>query len=283
MKSLSRALALLVLAAILAPLDASAAEPERVVVRNRKFTADGKLEAAANVSFGLVSYLTSHTNFTASLSYNVVETLALQLEGGWAYSKQTNVARAASQTMIRDMPDADSTNTIDDFADLWQMQWNVTGAVRWAPLYGKINIAAELPVHFQVYLLLGGGAGGFSRDSLVYCMGDRNPGSAEAASCAAQPDASHNELKALRDEAIKPVILAGFGFRFFVTQWAGLKVEVRDMAFPDSYRVGINRYAAENDSAAIEGGDAKAVSGKHAGSPGFTNLVFAQVGAVFTF
>ncbi len=35
----------------------------------------------------------------------------------------------------------------------------VNGSIgaRWQPIYGKINLIAELPVHFQLYLWAGGG------------------------------------------------------------------------------------------------------------------------------
>ena len=42
---------------------------------------------------------------------------------------------------------------------------------RWSPFYGKISLMAELPVHFQTYVWLGGGAAALHRESIVYCKG----------------------------------------------------------------------------------------------------------------
>ena len=275
MKVIARALTLVALTACLVPIGAQAAEPEKVVVRNRKYTADGKFEASVNVGFSLATYLTDHTNFNASVAYNLTENWALELGGGYAYTRHTSVADAASATIVKDNP-TKSAKVVDDFTDLWQMTWSATGALRWTPIYGKINLAAELPVHFQFYLLLGGGAGGMKRDSLVYCIGSRP--TSGAVSCGFGED---DALKPLHQTEVKPIILGGFGMKFFVTQWLGLRLEVRDMAFPDSYRVEINRAAAEGDSGAADGG--APTQGKDADSPGFTHLVFAQVGFVFTF
>ena len=272
MKVIARALTLVALTACLVPIGAQAAEPEKVVVRNRKFTADGKFEASLNVGLSLATYLTDHTNFNGSVAYNLTENWALELGGGYAYTRHTSVANAASDTIVKDDPNR-SAKVVDDFTDLWQMTWSATGALRWTPLYGKINVAAELPVHFQFYLLLGGGVGGMKRDSLVYCIGSRSG----AVTCGNGED---DVLQPLHQEEIKPIILGGFGMKFFVTQWLGLRLEIRDEAFPDSYRVQINRASAEADSGALDGAPTQ---GSEAPSPGFTHLVFAPVGFVFTF
>jgi outer membrane beta-barrel protein len=276
-----RLTALVVLAlAAAAAAPALAAEPERVVVRNRKFTVAGKFEVSAGGGATLVNYLTSHENLQASFGYNFAETLALELSGGWAFSSQTNVADAVSSEVVRADPNS-TQKQVDDFEDLWRMTWNATGAVRWAPLYGKVNVAAELPIHFQAFLLAGAGAGGMVRDSLVYCIGQ--PLSRSSATCSANPGNGPNALKALHDAKVKPLFTGGFGLRFFVVDRVGLKVEIRDVAFPDSFREKITRALAELDSGARDGGDAAATQGQPAASPGITHLVFAQVGVTFQF
>lgn len=277
MKLIARALAFVLVAASVAPLGADAAEPEKVVVRNRKFTSDGKFEVSANVAFNLAAYLTDHTNLVLDVAYNITENWAVQVAGGYALSRHTNVAQTASDTVIKPKPSA--TAEVDDFEDLWQMSWNATGALRWTPIYGKLNIAAELPVHFQMYLLLGGGAGGMFRDSLVYCIGAR--AETGTVTCSAKPEGT--ELQALHASAVKPIILGGLGMKFFANDWAGLRIEVRDMAFPDSYRVNINRVNAQADTAAREKGEDGASVGEQASNAGLTHLVFFQIGAVFAF
>ena len=283
MKSISRVLTVALGIAALSS-SALAAEPERVVVRNRKFTVDGKFEASVMGGFTMVNYLTDHTNFRLNLAYNLAETLALEIGGGYALSKHTNVAEAASNEVVQSDPSS-AQKIASDFEDLWRMTWQADVALRWAPIYGKINIAAEVPVHFQAYLLVGGGVGGMVRDSLVYCIG--TPSSRKNAVCTTTPGdaAPSNVLTPLHNAQVKPMFEAGGGMRFFINELVGLRIEVRDQAFPDSYRVKINRKNAEADLPAKTGGDAAAnpsVS-EAAPNPGFTHLVFLNIGVSFVF
>ncbi|MGI5860690.1 MAG: outer membrane beta-barrel domain-containing protein [Myxococcales bacterium] len=281
MKSTLRALMLLAVGTMLAPASALCAEPEKVVVRNRLYVNEGRFEASASAGLSVVNYLTRHTNLTASLAYNVTEQWAVELVGGYALSSQTNVAEAASNEVVQSNP-ASQQKTVDDFEDLWQMTWNVGLAARWAPIYGKMNVAAELPVHFNAYLLAGAGLGGMERDSLVYCIGDVDDSHRKLATC--RPDGSGDySLTPLHSSQVKPIFMGGLGFRFIVNEWAGLRIEVRDMAFPDSYRVDIARAAAEKDFAAKDGGDQAATQGQPASNPGLTHLVLFNIGATFSF
>ncbi len=283
MKSISRLAFLALAVAMFAPVAADAAEAEKVVVRNRKFTTDGRFEASANVGFTMVNYLTDHTNLSANLAYNITETLALQLGGGYAISGYTNVAEAASTEVARTDP-ASGLKVSDDFSDAWRMTWNTDLTVRWAPIYGKINVAAELPIHFQAYLIAGGGVGGMQRDSLNYCIG--TPATRKSAVCNVRDPSQHdprNVLEPLRSNAIKPVFIGGGGLRFFALDWVGLKLEVRDVAFPDSYRVNVPRADAERDSGAKAANGGAPSFGEEAASPGITHLVFFNVGATFLF
>jgi outer membrane beta-barrel protein len=283
MKSHSRGLPLAVVLLALVPAAVKAAEPERVVVRNRKFTTDGRFEASLSVGFTMVNFLTEHTNFRGAFSYNLAETLALELGGGYALNRTTNVAEAASNEVVQSEPSS-AQKIASDFEDLWRMNWGADAALRWAPIYGKLNIAAEVPVHFQAYLLVGGGASGMVRDSLVYCIGA--PSSRKNAVCTTKEPADvskANILTPLRDAKLKPVFMTGVGFRFFLVDWLGVRLEVRDHAFPDSFRVRIQRKEAEGDVGARDGGESAAKFGEQAASPGFTHLVFMNTAVSFLF
>lgn len=273
MRSLASALAVLALWSAAA----AASEPERAAVRNRLYSTAGKLELSATAGLTPVEFLTDHKSLELGLAYNLSEQLALELDAGYAFSGHTSAAKAAGAQIAAADP-AKGPSSSDDFSDLWQMTWNAQLTLRWAPIYGKISLAAELPVHFQAYVLAGGGVGRVAKDSLVYCIG--SPASRQAATC--EPGAAGpNALTPLHETALKPVAAFGAGLRFFVNRWAGLRLEVRDLAFPDSYRVGIDRAAAEADQAAL--GSGAPSQGQSASKPGFTHLVFARIGAVFTF
>jgi outer membrane beta-barrel protein len=181
MKSILRAVSILAIGALLVPELARAAEPERVVVRNRKYSFDNKFEATAGVGLMMVSLLTDHVNFSGALTYNLSEQFALELGGGYAVSRHTNVARVVGEHTVSAGPQA--LEVSDDFSDLWRLGWSAIGAVRWAPIYGKINVAAELPVHFKFYLLAGGGIGGMERDSLIYCISSNGSTFGPGATC----------------------------------------------------------------------------------------------------
>jgi outer membrane beta-barrel protein len=258
---------------------AAASEPERAAVRNRLYSMAGKLEVSANAGLTPVEYLTDHKSLALGVAYNLSEQLALELDAGYAISSHTSVAKAAGAQIAATDP-AKGPSSSDDFSDLWQMTWNAELTLRWAPIYGKISLAAELPVHFQAYVLAGGGVARVVKDSLVYCIG--TPASRQAATCdSGAAGQGPNALTPLHESAAKPVVALGGGLRFFVNRWEGLRLEVRDLAFPDSYRVGIDRAAAEGDQAALGAGAPS--QGQSASRPGFTHLVFARIGAVFTF
>ncbi len=225
---------------------------ERTVVRNRLYSSDGRFELGLNVGFTLLTRLTEHYNFNASAGYNISETFAVELRGGYAYSRHTGLARQiaddfAANTSIREA---------NDLADLWEMNANAIFGVRWQPIYGKISLLAELPVHYQFYLWLGGGAGQFQRESLVFCTSP-----AGGTAC----DAFLQETK------VAPIGSAALGARVFLTPKQSLRLEVRDFSYPDSYLVGIQR----------AGGLAS--GGTPATSPGITNLVMLDVGYSFLF
>jgi outer membrane beta-barrel protein len=139
------------------------------------------------------------------------------------------------------------------------MRDNLTGAVRWAPIYGKISLLAELPVHFQAYLSLGGGAGSFVRQSLVYCR-----------QVTSRTDGTCGDW--LSESRVTGLVTGAAGMRFYVSNYGAIRFEVRDYAFPDQYLVNIDRQVAE----------AGGVTGEP-GAAGLTHLVLFDFGYSFVF
>ncbi len=242
---------------LLTALAASAAfgqdKIEKVVVRNRLYETGGKVEVGADVGVSVLSRLTDQTNLTAHLGYNLSNSWAVELRAGYGLSRHTGLANKIAE----DFTSNTSILTADDLADLWEMNANGMVGLRWAPIYGKISLMAELPVHFQAYLWLGGGAAQFKRESIVYCT------QGSAGSCDAY----------LTESKVGPVASLALGMRFFATPNHSIKVEVRDYSFPDSYRVDINRAAARSSSD----------TGTPMTSPGITNLAQIDLGYSYTF
>jgi outer membrane beta-barrel protein len=246
-----------------AQADASADEGqqlvERVAVRNRLYSTRGRVELGAAVGLTIVTRLTDHYNFNGSVAYNFSERLAAEIRGGYAYARQTGVARQVAEHLLQRDP-ASQLQVTEDLSGLWEMKANALVGARWAPIYGKISLLSEVPVHFQTYLWAGLGGGTFHRQSVVMCL--------QVLSRADGRCGSYFE------EDKSAVIGSGaFGFRFFTHPHGGLKLEVRSWLFPDSFRENINRLEAEKGN----------INGTLVANPGLTNLVMFDLGYSFLF
>jgi outer membrane beta-barrel protein len=226
---------------------------ENVVVRNRLYSTAGRHELGVNFGLTMMPRLTDHYQANLNYAYNFSEQWAVEVRGGYAFSRQTGLARQVAEEFAKNSGVVET----DDLADLWEMNANGTLGIRWAPIYGKVSLMAELPVHFQTYVWLGGGAAQFNRTSLVYCT------SGSATTC--------NRFR--EDSKVGALFSAAFGTRLFVTPNHGFRIEVRNYSFLDSYRVDIVRATAR------AGGE----TGTEAVNPGITNLVQFDLGYTFIF
>ncbi len=233
---------------------------ENVVVRNRLFRVQGKLEVSPTFGLAPVTWLTEHYNFNVGAGYNLLETLAFEARGGYALTRQTSTARRIAGMFLARDPNAGAQATVDDFSNLWEMNANLVLGIRWAPIYGKLSLLSETPVHFQAYLWAGGGAANFSRQSIVYCT-DVDRG--DTVNCNSW----------LTESRMAPVGSAAVGFRFFTHQGGALKLELRDYIYSDRYRTGIDRVAAE------QGNNATGTDGDR----GLANIVLIDLGYTFFF
>jgi outer membrane beta-barrel protein len=231
---------------------------ESVAVRNRLYTPRGRWEIGPSVGFTVLTRLTNHYVFNLGAAYNFADTLAAEIRGGYAYSSQTGLAEQAAVEFLKRDPPIILT---DDFSNLWQMKASAVAGVRWAPVYGKISLMAEVPVHFQTYLWAGIGAGTFHRQSLVMCF--------QVLSRAEGRCASY-----FQEDKVALIASGAIGFRFFTHQGGGIKLEVRSWTFPDSYREDINP---------VDAAQTGTPNGREASSPGLTNLVVFDLGYSFLF
>lgn len=233
---------------------------EKVAVRNRLYNPGGRLELSPHVSFMILNQLTDHINFNLGAAYNVSDTLAFELRGGYALSRHTGLAKQVSEQLLQRDP-KNEVKITDDLANLWEMNANAILGVRWQPIYGKLSLLAELPVHFQTYLWVGGGGATFKRESIVYCK-----------QVTSRADGTCGDW--LTETKAGPVGSAAFGFRFFTHQKGGITLEVRNYIYPDSYRVSIDRGNAEKGSE---------TEGTPKSSPGLTTLWMFDLGYTYIF
>jgi len=267
-RSLISFLAVLLASVTLAPTAAGAADDgvvERVVVRNRQFRTEGAFEVSPMVGFSVTNRMTSTTNFQLGLGYNISETLGLEARGSYALSSLTTVADQARESLYKIGPD--QSGPVDEFQDLWRIQWSALLMPRWTPIYGKLNLATELPVHFQAYLAIGAGAVGLTQETVAYCQNSVGPGGSRPGAC------NHY----LEEERVTWTGAVGGGFRFFVNEMFTLRLELFDMFHPDEHRKGINRQRAEGEAigSAPEQGTVT--------SAGLSNTLFFNVGASVVF
>ncbi len=230
---------------------------EKVAVRNRLFSVEGKWEVGGNVGFSLLSRLTDHYNLNLSGAYNVRDWFALELRGGYAISRHTSLADQIQSDFF-------ANNTIskaNDAADLWEMTGNAVIGARFQPIYGKINLMAELPVHFQLYAWVGGGVGFLKRESMVLCASK-----VSARECG----------EFFTENKVSPLVSVALGFRFFVVQGHSVKFEVRDWSYLDSYYIDVDRTQLSTAQNPAPGGTLSP-------NAGITNLVQFDLGYAFIF
>jgi len=232
---------------------------EDVVVRNRLYQLGGKFELSPSAGIAVVPRLVDHVTLSAAATYNLSDLWALELRGGYAIARHTGLANQVAQDFLRLDPNRRMRIT-DDLSALWEMRANGAFGVRWAPIYGKISLLSELPIHFQAYLWAGGGLGQFRRESIVYC---RQVLDRDAGTCADW----------LTQDKVKPLASFALGMRLFTGQHGSIKLELRNYLFPDSYLAFIDRLAAESGQA----------TGTAASSPGLIHLVTFELGYAFIF
>lgn len=269
-RSLISFLAVLLASVTLAPTAAVAATDdgvvERVVVRNRQYRTEGALEVSPMVGFSVTNRMTSTTNFQLGLGYNFSETLGLEARGSYALSSLTSVADQARDSLYKFEPE--KSGAVDEFEDLWRIQWSALLMPRWTPIYGKLNLATELPVHFQAYLSVGAGAVGLTQETVVYCQNNASPtGGGRPGECG----------NYLQEDRVTWTGAVGGGFRFFVSEMFMVRLELFDMFHPDEHRKGINRQRAEGEAPGSTPEQGTVTSA------GLSNTLFFNVGASVVF
>ncbi len=262
-QSLLSFLAALLTTAVVAPEVARADDVvDKVVVRNRQFRTAGSLEVSPFVGFAVTNRLTSLTNFQLGVAYNFSEVLALEARGGYALSDFTDVGLQAREKLFA--TDPLGSLPLDEYSDLWRVEWQALLMPRWTPIYGKLNLVTEVPIHFQAYLTAGGGAVGLMQESVAYCQ---NGGSSDRSQCGGY----------LQENQTTWAVAGGAGFRFFLNETFMVRMELFDIAYPDSYRKGINRIQAEKETPGSEPREGTVTNA------GLTNNLLFNLGASVVF
>lgn len=197
-------------------------------VQSRIFNLTGKNEIGVFGAFSLNNVLTQSEGISATYDYNFNEFISLEVLLGGSFGGLTDLAGNLRLETTNDQAFSHNTTTTDLSNAGALLGYGQVGA-RLTPLYGKVNLASELPVHFDLYLNLGVGAAFVQYNSILGC--NETP-SGSPASC------PNNDFH--KETLPTFAFNAGVGLRLFITQMISIRVEIRDLLFPDHYYRNLN-------------------------------------------
>jgi outer membrane beta-barrel protein len=188
------------------------------VVQHKLHRMTGLWEAGASFGVALNNSLVDQIGGLFSLSYHANEWLDVGVE---ALLNQTSLS-ALARNVRADQRPRTAGQVADEFSNDNQLRAGGFAVARVAPIYGKFNLASELPVHFQAFVLGGAGAAEIRRESVNLCA-DPGTGPCQAFQTS---------------DAVTGVGVVGAGLRFYLAQRWSLQTEVRGYLFRSSYKRG---------------------------------------------
>lgn len=188
------------------------------IVQRKLHTMTGHWEAGLAGGIALNTSLVDQYAALFSLSYHPNEWLDVGADALGDFAQLSGLSYAIRADL---RPRAKGTLK-DEFANAGQLRFAAFGVARLAPIYGKFNLASEVSIHFQAYVLGGGGIGYLHHESVNLCA------TAGTAQCADGQFQTSN--------ATKPMAELGGGFRFYLGERWSVRTEVRSLLFGDSYR-----------------------------------------------
>ena len=193
------------------------------VVQRKLYGMTGRWEAGLAFDVAMNTALVDQLGGVLGVSYHPNESLDIGAELLVNRTALSQLAQNVRGDLCGGRPPAScrpKTPVKDEFANDNQLRIAGFGNARWAPIYGKFNLASELSVHFQAFLLGGAGAAQVHRESVNLC--------ADAGSSTCQNFQTTDK--------VRPVGQLGAGFRFYLGEKISLRSEVRAYLFPSSYK-----------------------------------------------
>ncbi|OGQ24718.1 MAG: hypothetical protein A2138_07950 [Deltaproteobacteria bacterium RBG_16_71_12] len=218
------------------------------VVQGKPFLVAGKFELSPQLAQSVNDSFTSHTGVTASGIYHLKENVAFELTGGVFAWWDVGGPRLGGRDSELTVELREKESLAPERVKLYQFPWFVAGDAQWSPLYGKVSVHDFALGQFNLYLSVGAGAFGMQLESLT------------------QNGVQKAYVTGFGPSDFRTTLATSFGggLRFYFTDWAGVRFEVRDYVLPLSVR--------ETDVDDADG-------------PSFdvTNLVLGQAGVSFIF
>ncbi|HUJ29595.1 MAG TPA: outer membrane beta-barrel domain-containing protein [Myxococcales bacterium] len=196
------------------------------VVQHKLYPVSGRWEVGLAFDIAVNTALVDQLGGVLGISYHPNEWLDLGVEGLFNHTAPSNLTLNVRNAETQPRSAAEPK---DEFANDNQMRAGGFGVVRFAPIYGKFDLASELKVHFQAFLLGGAGVIAVHRESVNLCA-QSTTAAPTVASCTSfeQSDATHGSG------------LIGGGFRFYFNQRFSLRAELRGYFFSSSYKAANN-------------------------------------------
>jgi len=189
------------------------------VLQHKLYPMSDQWEVSLRLQTALNQPLVIHYGGMLSLSYHPNEWFDV---GAEAYGNYTGLSNLSE--VIREKLPARTTTQKDEIANSDQLRFGALAVARVAPIYGKINLASELNIHFQTYLLLGAGGTQIHHESVNLCASNGT---------SACPDGDFQTT-----DSFTFVGEVGGGFRFYFSDKWSLSTEVRAFLFPAQYKAG---------------------------------------------
>lgn len=186
------------------------------VVQHKLYPIAGRFEVGLAFDVAVNTALIDQLGGVLGLSYHPTEWLDLGVEGLFNHAALSNL----TLNVRADLRARSAAQPKDEFANDNQMKAGGFGVVRFAPIYGKFDLASELKVHFQAFLVGGGGVISVHRESVNLCA---DPGTGACGNFQ-KSDATHGAG------------VIGGGFRFYFNQRFSLRTELRGYFFSSSYK-----------------------------------------------
>lgn len=230
----SRLIAILLAASAATP--ALAVGPSKEVVQERLYSFNGRFDVSVLAGVAMNAKLIDQYGLILQPAYHFTDAWALELTGGYVFAAEKRRLTGGIREAI-----GGNGELTSEFADMGTLEWLAQASIQWSPIYGKLSLASELPLHFGAYLSAGGGFVGTSRRSLVQC-------SAGTTDANGYYDADCNVEKAAR-----PSVGVGVGLKFYFADWGAVRAEMKDFLFPDQYRlyIGLPEERTVNDFTSV--------------------------------
>lgn len=189
------------------------------VVQRKLYRMTGRVEVGLAGELSLNTALVNHYGGILGISIHPNEWLDLGVDLMGNFTGPSRLAKNIRGDLAFDRAGV----VKDEFANDNQLRGGLFGTARLAPIYGKLNLASELSVHFQAFVLGGAGVGSVHRESVNLCA---TPGTTPVASCGAFQ--TEDNFPAIGE--------LGLGLRFYLGETWSLRTEVRGFFFRSTYK-----------------------------------------------